>query len=854
MIETSTLHQIAREAGGELPEEIRFQPRPARTASVPPNVAPLIAQRIAERHPNGLYTHQSAAIAAGLRGECVCITTPTASGKTLVFTTITLSRLLADPGAVALALYPAKALLHDQHNKWLAAAASTGKRIAVIDGSVDSSARPQLLADADIVLMTPDVLHAWLMARLGQPEVKRFLGALDLVVLDEAHIYDGVFGTNTAYLLRRLQAVSGVRSFIAGSATIGDPSGFLGQLVGREFRLVGPKEDGAACAEKRMMLCRLPSRCITKFLNGLLREYAAANHGRFLIFADSRKRVEEIAADGRRTLLPDAGASGCELSSAAEESLDDPEEAATLIGRQLLPYRAGYEEDDRKAIQLALTQGGLIGVVTTSALELGIDIGDIELVVLLGEPPSVKSFWQRAGRAGRSAAGKVVLLDTDGRVTAMGLERYLARTPEPNWLYLDNEYLQYANALCAAEEQQQANQLLYSRQPFESLPSAFTELLDNELEPTRSIPHDLYPLKQQALGGPHKAFPLRSGVEKSYSVTCRHAPGQRLGTLTYSQVLREAFPGAIYRYMTRPYRIFEIRHGSGEIVSTRAKFGRTNPLIQTAVFPQFTEQLYFIRRSDIGFFAECQLQASERVVGFIEQSGQNKKEVLYGPGNIYSQKALNRHINTTGVCFHFPDAELQRETLGKYIGMAFCKVCSVQERDVGWGTFTSQSSPLGHEAIKGFAIYDSAYGSLRLTRQIPSRIDEILREAIRIAAEEGAPLIASSLKEIVAALLTFGPAQENMATGSLFSPSAGDGWVTVIGSDQPALCHDGQSHINEEVTVVRYLYTPQGIRYTLKAQRADVEWHVSASMIHPIYGMTRTERYNLNTGETQALS
>jgi DEAD/DEAH box helicase domain-containing protein len=115
----------------------------------------------------------------------------------------------------------------------------------------------------------------------------------------------------------------------------------------------------------------------------------------------------------------------------------------------------------------------------------------------------------------------------------MGLRRYLDRKPEPNWLYLDNEYLQYANALCAAEEETQAPRPLYSAASFATLPKSFVELVENELRPTRPIPNDLYPLKQQAIGGPHRAFPLRSGVEKSYQVTCRHMPGQRLGTILF---------------------------------------------------------------------------------------------------------------------------------------------------------------------------------------------------------------------------------------------------------------------------------------------------------------------------------
>jgi len=397
---------------------------------------------------------------------------------------------------------------------------------------------------------------------------------------------------------------------------------------------------------------------------------------------------------------------------------------------------------------------------------------------------------------------------------------------------------------------------LYSRTPFSTLPKTFLELLDNELEPTRSIPHDLYPLKQQAIGSssPHRAFPLRSGIEKTYQVTCHTLPNQRLGTLSYSQVLHEAFPGAIYRYLTKPYRVFELKHAIGEITTSKAKGGgRTTPIVQTAVFPQFNDAMYFIRQAASGFVAECRVQVSERVIGFSEQYGPNKNEIMYAPGNAYSQKPLNRYINTTGVCFFFQNEQLQRENLGKYISLAFCNVCSVQERDIGWGAFISQSSPLGSDAVKGFAIYDSAYGSLRLTRQIPLRMDEILNEAVRISIAEGASQIAAGIEEIARQVKLFGQAQENITATEIFTTGNDDGWLTVIAPNQPAICHDGQSHINEEVTVLQYVYTPQGIRYTLKAVRDDVKWQVTASMIHPINGVSKTEQYNVNTGETKTL-
>jgi hypothetical protein len=167
--------------------------------------------------------------------------------------------------------------------------------------------------------------------------------------------------------------------------------------------------------------------------------------------------------------------------------------------------------------------------------------------------------------------------------------------------------------------------------------------------------------------------------------------------------------------------------------------------------------------------------------------------------------------------------------------------------------FKSQSSPLGSGELKGFAIYDSAYGSLRLTRQIPLRLDEILKEAVRISTEEGASKIAAGIEEISREIAEFGQAQENVTVTDIFKTGDGDGWITAISSNQPAICHDGQSHNNEEVTVLQYVYTPQGIRYTLKSERDDIKWQVTAAMIRSINGISKLEQYNINTGEIKEL-
>jgi DEAD/DEAH box helicase domain-containing protein len=399
--------------------------------------------------------------------------------------------------------------------------------------------------------MTPDVAHAWLMSHLQQREVRGFLARLRLLILDEAHVYDGVFGTNMAYFIRRLLAVSGVERVIASTATIGEPGNFLERLTGRHPVVLDQEDDGAMSPRKTILLARLGSGNPFDRLVNLVLHVARAGMSRFLAFGDSRKMVEQLVAIAERSVSKEPE------SSEEETGVEDnwlPEHRATSGQLRILPYRAGYEKGDRQGIQKSLMRGDLAGVVSTSALELGLDIGEIDIVLLLSAPPSVKAFWQRLGRAGRKNNGLCLLVDDSGIITSSstGLRGYLQKAPEPGWLYLENQYIQYSHALCAAAEASEAGKGQYTKTPFQSLPTNFTRFLENELNPTENVPDELYPLKQRAQAGPHSEFPLRSGIEKNFNVCEPRGPlNCRLGNLAYSQAFREAYPGAIYYYMAR---------------------------------------------------------------------------------------------------------------------------------------------------------------------------------------------------------------------------------------------------------------------------------------------------------------
>jgi hypothetical protein len=304
--------------------------------------------------------------------------------------------------------------------------------------------------------------------------------------------------------------------------------------------------------------------------------------------------------------------------------------------------------------------------------------------------------------------------------------------------------------------------------------------------------------------------------------------------------------------MGNPFRVWTLKHFQGKIIVKRNYRGWiTQAISQTMVFPQFSDETYFLLSSSDSFIAECKLQVSTRVIGFFEQHGKNKVEIKYEPGCPYSQKPLNNYYDTTGICFFFPEEDLQREALGRYLASSFCRVCAVQDKDVSSGLYISSSSPLGDGQYRGFAIFDTTAGSLRLTRQMVNCLHEITTEAIRMARDDGANRIASDLESIIDKLPSLQEQDINFTKSPIFSTE--DDWVNVVAANQEAICNDGNSHVNEEVFVLGYIFTPQGIRYRLKTPDNAAQWQVSAKLISPIPGKTLVEKYNINTGETRPL-
>lgn len=384
----------------------------------------------------GIWTHQSRSLGYSTAGKNVVVATGTASGKSLIFQAATFRTLERHPEATVLVFYPLKALVADQFESWKKIASACGHPesiVARLDGDVDREERSRIIEQARIIVATPDVIHAWLMAKLAVPSHRRFLARLRLVVIDEAHVLESVFGSNFAFFFRRILSVSRLTQrstepddvqVIAASATISNPESHLRDLTGLEFTSVTEEDDGSPRHDRDILHIASPPAEEASVAEEIQRKLISASQkGSFITFVDSRQGVEKLAI---RTNL---------------EGL-------------VRPYRSGYEASDRSAIEQALRGNELRGVVSTSALELGINIPHFTVGLNLGIPASRKSFRQRIGRVGRTQAGCFAIIAEPYAFKRYGttLAEYFDGSIEPSYLYLQNRFIQYAHARCLAEE------------------------------------------------------------------------------------------------------------------------------------------------------------------------------------------------------------------------------------------------------------------------------------------------------------------------------------------------------------------------------------------------------------------
>ncbi len=509
----------------------RFRDRIAHIEVLPPREpqfgelgAPLsagISHYLNSRHIR-LYSHQCQAVEALRAGRNVILCTPTASGKTLGFDLPVFETLESDRQATALFVYPTKALSNDQLKVFKDMERATGIRAdaAVYDGDTPVSRRGRIREMSRIIVTNPHELHHVLP---WHSKWERFFRNLRYVVFDEAHRYRGVFGSNVAFVIRRLRRIARFYGasprFVLSTATLANPQEFGEKLVGAPFAVIS--EDGSPRGGKTFLF-------YNPFFDGV---------GTLSPHQETRDLFLYFVKRGLQTLCFTASRRMAELIALWSK---EATAAGSALAEQIAAYRAGYLPQERRLIEDGLKRGLLTGVTSTNALEVGIDIGSLDCVIISGYPGTVLATWQQAGRSGRR--------NRDALAVLVGfqnpLDQYLMRHPESFFgkpheqaiIDLANPYILSGQLLCAVAE------LPFETGSEENFPAAHVGEMLGELAAEGLVKETPHGWVYTGRGRPVEAVGLDHIARDAYRIT---SDGVLLETMDTSQAYREAHMGAV---------------------------------------------------------------------------------------------------------------------------------------------------------------------------------------------------------------------------------------------------------------------------------------------------------------------
>jgi len=490
-----------------------------------------------------LYCHQAEAIRLASEGKDVLIATGTASGKTLCYTLPIIEKLQSDPKAKALLLFPTKALCQDQFKNFsnlLETAGLSDKLAGVFDGDTPSSLRRKLRDKASVVFSNPDMVHASLMSQHSR--WAEFLGQLKVLVLDELHVYSGIFGSNMALLLRRFFRIckhySSKPQIIACSATIANPKELGEKLTGRTLNLVD--NDGSPRGKKTYVLWNPPRIRATNW-----RSRRSANVEAHELMAKLiEKRTPTITFSKAKMTAEMIHRYVCEKL----------QKIAPKLVAKVTPYRGGYLPEDRREIEKRLFNGELLGVSTTPALELGIDVGSLEGCIIVGYPGRRASFFQQSGRAGRKDRDSIVFLiglDTSINQYIMTHPEYIfERSVEQAVIEPDNPFVVTQHLRCATHEMALSAEEVNEYGPYAE---TVLKVLDDNLKVKKINDHWYYSASET----PQHEVSLRGYADANVIIEDVDT-GKVLGEVNKFDSEPILHPGAIYMHLGDTYRVLEL--------------------------------------------------------------------------------------------------------------------------------------------------------------------------------------------------------------------------------------------------------------------------------------------------------
>jgi DEAD/DEAH box helicase domain-containing protein len=508
--------------------------RPPRTVPLPSSLDPGLTEALIAAGIAQLYSHQAEALTAAATSDLI-ITSGTASGKSLAFNLPVLDGIARDPKRRALYLYPTKALAQDQARK-LAELRPPGLREAIYDGDTPRDERPAIRRRSNLVLTNPDMLHVGVL-----PHHKHwgdFLSNLGWVVVDEAHIYRGVFGSHVANVLRRLRRVARAYGadprLLLTSATIANPLELAERLTGTSFELID--DDGAPRAEREIAIWNPP----------LIDE---ASGTRRSPLSEASELLADLVAAGVRTICFLRSRRGIELIQRfTRDRLRELGHGE--LAERIAPYRAGYTPQQRRKIEADLAAGELLAVVATDALELGIDIGELDAAICVTFPGTVASLRQMWGRAGRRQQGLAVYIagqDALDQFFCRHPDEFLGRPVEAAILDHASEQISALHLVAATYE------LPLSDEDDEIFGPEWRQLAERLASSGELRRHGGRFLPRRA-GFPASGISLRSASPDSVAVIERDS-GELLGLVEAERAFTTVHPGAVYLHLGRSYEV-----------------------------------------------------------------------------------------------------------------------------------------------------------------------------------------------------------------------------------------------------------------------------------------------------------
>ncbi len=527
----------SRDGSNEVVTAVRHIPaKQAAWAPMPGWVRPELVDAYRSKGIVDLYSHQAEAVERIRKGLGIVVVTPTASGKTLCYNLPVLNAILENPDTRALYLFPTKALSQDQLTELQDLGRRLGDAFGVFtyDGDTPSDARRSVRQQGHIVLTNPDMLHSGILPH--HTKWTRLFENLRYIVIDELHLYRGVFGSHLANVLRRLMRIAHFYGqqpqFICCSATIGNPGELAGRLLESEVEVID--SDGAPSGEKYFIIYNPP--VVNRFL-GIRRSY----------ISEAWRLAQEFVKKGLQTIVFANSRLHTEVLLTYLKQANAPAPGAPEMVRG---YRGGYLPGERREIERGLKSGRIRAVVATNALELGIDIGSLDVSLMAGYPGTIASTRQRAGRAGRRTGTSGAVLVASSRP----LDQYVAKhpdyffgsSPERAYIQPDNLEILVNHLKCAAFELPLGNEA-FGGVDLQALCERLAE--SGYLHRTGDFwywTHEAYPAD---------TISLRSVSSDNFVIIDETGPPEVIGEVDFTSALSMVHPKAIYIHQGQQYHV-----------------------------------------------------------------------------------------------------------------------------------------------------------------------------------------------------------------------------------------------------------------------------------------------------------